>query len=43
LVRIEARRKSTPNSSALEVSAQSIRAQISKLLDSSFPTNPFVR
>jgi serine/threonine protein kinase/tetratricopeptide (TPR) repeat protein len=43
LARIEARRKSAPDSPALEVSAQSIRAQVSKLLDSSFPTDPFVR
>jgi tetratricopeptide (TPR) repeat protein len=43
LARIEARRKSTPDSPALEASARSIRARISKLLDSSFPTDPFVR
>ena len=43
LKRIEARRKSAPDSPALEVSAQSIRAQIPKLLDSSFPTDPFAR
>ncbi len=43
LTRIEARRKSAPDSPALEESALSIRARISKLLDSSFPTDPFVR
>jgi hypothetical protein len=43
LAQIEARRRSAPDSPAWEASARSIRARILNLLDSSFPTDPFVR
>jgi hypothetical protein len=43
LARIEARRKSAPDSPALEASARSIRVKIGELLDTAFPTDPFVR